>query len=149
MIEIIKPALTDAKTLDEVKDGMLSVFSILRSKGILQIGYVSGIISSDGADKIPQNLARLSLYTNTIRDSTSFPVFSPTCVFDNHLFTRINAKKLSGEDFMVFWRAILRNEQRYITDIFMTPRWQESVGATEEHQIAEELKLNIFYINDI
>lgn len=77
-----------------------------------------------------------------------FPIFSPTDVFDQKLFEQINAHQLTGEDFMVFWRAILRTDERYITDIFMTPRWQQSIGAVEEHQIAQELGMNICYINN-
>lgn len=149
MLEIIRPALVEARTLDEVKTGVLSVLSDFRNKGFSQIGYVSGIISSDGPAKISQNLLRLAEHTKNISYSNTFPVFSPTCVFDDNLFKRIGAENLSGEDFMVFWRAILRDKHRYVTDIFMTPRWEYSEGATEEHQIAKELKLNIYYVKDI
>lgn len=47
---------------------------------------------------------------------------------------------------MKFWRDIL--ESGHVTDIFMTPRWEQSKGAIDEHEAAKQLGIKIHYMNN-
>lgn len=56
MLEVIRPAVIEARSLDDVRDSMFLVFKEIRAKGYSRIGYVSGIIGSDGHEDIARNL---------------------------------------------------------------------------------------------
>lgn len=146
MKEQIYLAVYNATTLANVRDGLFTVFTNTRKEGQQKIGYVSGIITSEGRENIPRNIDRLAKFTEHIRTQQDFPVFSPTDVFYDELIDRLVANNLKNDDFIQFWREVLGAEEKFITDIFMTPRWELSQGATDEHDLSKKLGLTIHYI---
>lgn len=144
MREIIRESVRDAVTLAEVRDGLLRVFvREKRGKDGLRIGYVSGIITSDGPAHIEENIQRLAEYTERIREREGVLTFSPVDVFDDALFARLKADTLPQESWWIFWREVLGSG--HVTDIYMTPRWQESTGARDEHETASKLGIVVHY----
>ena len=150
MIELLQPRLKNIGSLGELLPAVREVLDSVKIQveGLerKRIGYVSGIISSDGPDKIQENIERLKRFTDTVRSAYQFPVFSATDIFTDEIYQRCSKDRpLLNADFIQFWRNLL--EAGLVTDVFMTPRWEESEGATDEHSIAEQEGLNIHYIN--
>jgi hypothetical protein len=76
-------------------------------------------------------------------------IFSSVDLFyGNEFYNQIEDTRLPYKErrtaFIGFYREILQNS--FITDIFMTPRWQKSEGATDEHETAKKQKLTIHYV---
>lgn len=134
-------AIQKANALEEVQVAMTNVLQEL-SGG--RVGYVSGIVTSDGADKIEENLQRLKDFARDLRTRYGFPIFSPSDVFPKDVLGRVQKNGATNDGFVQFWRTLLNSG--HITDIFMTPRWQESRGATDEHSIAQSRDLKIHYL---
>ena len=148
--DAIAPALKTSSNLIEVRISVVKVLENIKiNHTFVKLGYVSGIISSDGDEKILENTNRLENYTNYIRKIQKFPIFSSTDIFCNDLYARLQEiklpKKEREEKFIVFWREILTSG--HVTDIFMTPRWKESRGAQDEHKTALRLGIRIHYVN--
>ena len=148
--KIIALVLTTASNLIEVRLSVVQVLEEAKTKHVSgRLGYVSGIITSDGDEKILENTNRLENYTNDIRKIQKFPIFSPTDIFSDDLNARLQEMKLPKEEreekFIVFWREILTSG--HVTDIFMTPRWRKSRGAQDEHKTALKVGIGIHYLN--
>lgn len=144
MKDLISQAVKDANDFTLVLNRVIEILWQLKRKGIQRIGYVAGLVSSDGEEKIQENLERLNFYTNLL--SKKYPkakFFSAADIFNKELY-----KKLLGENFIIskrkksfleFWRGILKNGG--VDDVSMTPGWDRSVGAINEHKTI--LKLGI------
>lgn len=66
-----------ATTLDEVRFAVVRALAEVKTeRGTDRIGYVSGIITSDGREHIERNMQRLATHTELLRASHPFPVFS-------------------------------------------------------------------------
>jgi phosphoglycolate phosphatase-like HAD superfamily hydrolase len=146
----IASALKTSSNFIEVRLSVGRVLEETKRKHVSgRVGYVSGIISSDGDEKILKNITRLENYTNDIRKIHKFPIFNPPDIFSDDLYARLQElkvpKKEREEKFIVFWREILTSG--HITDIFMTPRWRESRGAQDEHKTALRVGIRIHYVN--
>ena len=146
MREAISTAVKKSKSLAEVRESLFDVFADFRKQGFDRIGYVSGMVTSGGKENIPKNIERLTKFTDHVRALYIFPVFSATDVFDDVLFVRLSAAGFKNEDWVVFWREVLGAKAKYVTDIFMTPKWEESRGAADEHKTAKKMKITINYI---
>ncbi|MEK7526237.1 MAG: DUF4406 domain-containing protein [Patescibacteria group bacterium] len=147
MRELIREKVKESNSLNEIRDAVLQVFREAKENGFTRIGYVSGVITSEGPDKIAQNIQRLEKFTDHIRDQHDFPIFSATNVFDDTLFERINAHEIPQSEWWRFWQEVLGDQENYVTDIFMTPKWEISSGARDEHQTAQKIGMNIVYID--
>lgn len=147
MKEKIADAVKMSNSLAQVRDSLLGVFREYRLAGHNRIGYVSGAITADGRENIPKNIARLERFTEQIRTQREFPVFSATDVFDDELFKRLDALGFKNENWITFWQEVLGSEEKFVTDMFMTPRWQKSRGATDEHDVATRVGMTIYYID--
>ena len=146
MKEIIQPRLKSVGSFGELFSIVCTTLQEVKEKGQTRIGYVSGIISSDGPDKIQENIERLQRITEILRGNHKFPIFSATDIFTNEVYERCTKDSvLLNTDFIQFWRNLLG--AGFVTDVFMTPRWEFSEGATDEHLVADELGLNIHYFN--
>lgn len=144
MREIIRVSVQEATTLVEVREGLLRAFvQEKQGKDGLRIGYVAGIITSDGPDRIEENIQRLEEHTQRIREKENILIFSAVDVFDEELFARLKAHTLPSDSWWIFWREVLGSG--HVTDIYMTPRWQESTGARDEHKTAVRLGIAIHY----
>ncbi|MDP2671732.1 MAG: DUF4406 domain-containing protein [bacterium] len=146
MTELLQEHVKEASTLAEVLEGVFKAFHVAGDGKKKSIGYVSGIITSDGPDKIQKNIEVLDGYTAKVRAQREFPIFSAVDVFSNEVFARLNAFELPAESFEDFWRQILNSG--WVSHIFMTPRWQESKGATDEYKTAKKLALKIHFIRE-
>ena len=144
--EKITEAVKGSNSLAQVRDSLFNVFREYRFAGHNRIGYVSGAITADGRENIPKNIVRLGKFTEQIRSEQKIPVFSATDVFDDELFKRLDAAGFVNADWEVFWREVLGAEEKFVTDMFMTPRWEKSNGACNEHRIAQERGMTICYI---
>ncbi len=149
MVEKIKPVLINARNLTEVESAMVDLFVTLkRADSVTDIGYVAGIITSDGSKHIEANILRLANYTERLRTAHDFPIFSATDVFSSELFKRLPEMALPHHEreihFINFWRNILNSG--HVSHIFMTPRWDKSKGAMDEHQTARQRGLKIYYV---
>jgi hypothetical protein len=51
------------------------------------------------------------------------------------------------QHFQNFWRGILGSG--HVTDIFLTPRWKESRGATDEFQTATTLGIEVHDLEEM
>ncbi len=108
----------------------------------VKVVYVSGMISSDGPPKIPENLRLLAKRTEEIRvKEDEALVFSASDIFSVELGNRLHATGVLGADYMLFWRKIL--EAGIVDTVVMTKRWRNSVGARDEFNVAMELGLKI------
>lgn len=134
-------------------ENVLSKINILLSKARQKstekrLGYVAGIISSDGIEHMQKNIDILARHTERIKEQYGFPMFSAVDVFGNGVYQKLEdfnkEEHLRHKSFIEFWRKILSSG--HVTDIFMTPRWKESKGATDEHETAKKLGLTIHYI---
>jgi hypothetical protein len=142
---IFREGLIDSVTLAEVGIGVIEILKSLKDSGEGRIGFVSGIITSDGEKFIGLNLRRLASYTEFIRKANDFPIFSATDVFDEALTMRIGHN--AEERWLSFWKSILHSG--HITDLFMTPRWKESRGARDEYKAGKEIGMRIQDMGDL
>jgi hypothetical protein len=150
MRERIRQAVAEANDLEGVKRQLMDVLSTVRleerlkqTEGCARIGYVAGIVTSDGPERIWENVAKLIERTEAISQEVDFPVFSSAWVFTSDVFERINAESYPQEAWLEFWREVLGSS--LITDVFMTQRWRESRGASDEEETARNLGLRIHY----
>lgn len=144
-------ALKRAKTLLHVEKELIKLFKITKNiSNIARIGYVAGIINSDGPEYVKVNRKKLADHAEKLRKVNKFPTFSAVDVFSEDIYARLEEMKLSLDKreakMRSFWRQILISG--HVTDIFMTPRWKKSKGATDEHKIAKRIGLTIHYVED-
>ncbi len=138
--EMLRTIISSTTKISSVETQVITALEKVKMVGIKNIGYVSGVISSDGVKHIPANVKVLEMYTEFYRSYTPFPVFSSSDIFHGRYVEKFN---LTQSEWVGFWNNILKSET--ITDVFMTPRWEVSNGATEEHKTAKALNLNIHY----
>jgi hypothetical protein len=147
----IETGLETVNSLDTIYSRMVDLFSRVQvERGAGQIGYVSGIINSDGPEHVARNVLKLAAYTETIRSAHDFPIFSATDIFTPTVREALPEMQLQYTDreelFYDFWRKVLCCG--YVTDIFMTPRWPLSKGAVDEFLTAQRAKLRIWTVEE-
>lgn len=145
MREIITHAVSLAITLDEVRNGLIEVLGFTRRRSD-KLGYAAGVITSDGPERQAANIARLIGWTDRLREQYDFPIFSATDVFSDEVFERIEATRYPQLAWLDFWRVVLGSS--HVTDIFMTPGWRRSKGATDEHETAEKNNIRIHDLDE-
>ena len=144
--------IRETTSLPEVQEGLLRVFRTVKEAEPQQrIGVVSGIITSEGDEFMERNIRRLHLYTAHLSQLHNFPVFSSVDVFGNGLYSQIKEfsfeRELREKHFVDFWRGVYRSG--HLTDVFMTPRWEKSSGARDEHAISLEEQIAIHYVDPV
>lgn len=145
----LSQSFKEVSSLMGVKNELLVLFDkTKKEKNNTRIGYVAGIITSDGLEHMQRNIERLARNTEEIRQTVNFPLFSATEIFGNGVYNKISEFHVKeperGELFINFWREILSSG--YITDIYLTPRWDESKGARDEFETAKQQGLEIHYV---
>jgi len=147
--ERIRTKSQSSESLDDVKKHLFEIFRDLKTEGYNKLGYVAGIITAEGPENMAKNLKRLEKFTDLVRSQNDFPIFSPTDIFDRALFAKLEANGFKNADWEVFFRQVLSGEgQHFVTDIFMTPKWEISHGSTDEHKTAKENGIEIHYLTD-
>ena len=148
---LIKKELKSVTNLDQTSKIVLSMLKDLKDSKESRIGYVAGVVTSDGPEKIDENVRNLINCTKNIRKQYNFPIFSSTDIFDKKFIENLDEMslppKIFEERFLYFWEKIL--ESGYVTDIFLTPGWERSRGAKFEHNIANNKRLEIHYYKSL
>lgn len=144
MKDRITEAISGARSLPEVQEALLDLVSAEHTRNINRIGIISGIVSSEGMDNIPQNMVRLQTYTALMGQRYSEArFFSAADVFTAEIYANLPEFQLPRPEidhaFMEFWRGILGSG--FISDVSFTPRWRKSVGATDEHVTVTKLSV--------
>lgn len=137
----LREKLLTAQAMGEIESLTLGVLEELRRE-VDRLGYVAGIISSDGLEHVSENCRKLMDATAALRLLHDFPIFSSQDIFTSELYARLQPHDLAEENFRSLWSNIL--DSRLVTDVFFTPRWEESRGARMEHETAQKLGLRIF-----
>lgn len=124
MEKIIGPSLKSATTLLHIKGKLVKLFKNTKKKnGFTKIGYVAGIINSDGPQYFEINRKKLIAHVEKLRKAHKFPIFSAVDVFSDNIYAQLEEMGLSFEKREIkmrsFWRQVLRSG--HVTDIFMTP----------------------------
>ena len=148
MRELIFEAVSEAETLNDVYKGLIAVLNQINRSRNLRIGYVAGIITSEGQERAESNFQRLAKYTEFLRFRHDIPMVSASEIFRSDILDRGKQGHPGYEqaDFLRFWRSILACG--HITDVFFTPRWEESFGARDEYDIAKSLNLRIHFVEE-
>jgi hypothetical protein len=151
----LRRALEGSKDMDDVAYRMVESFRRLREEhNMKRLGYVSGIITSDGPEFMVRNRAILKAFAEHLKGKHDLQIFAPSDVFEEENDydlvltdgrTRI-ARPNDDTVFYMFWRKVLTCG--YVTDIFMTPRWKKSKGAMDEHNTAIEAGIRMHYLED-
>lgn len=152
MISTIYNGIKHSTSLEHVNEGLIKVIKKISESSVSQrIGFVAGIISSDGDENMPNNIEKLRQYTEKLRKKYNFPIFSSVDVFNNGLYDQMEEvefeRELREHHFVQFWKMILKSG--HITDIFMTPRLEMSRGAKVEYITAKKLKIKIHFVKEI
>lgn len=109
-----------------------------------KICYVAGKVTADGVDGILKNLDRLKAYTEQLDSTNNIFVFSAADIFNTEVYWKLNLPYPDHEyEFYEFWGEILKSG---VTDIYMTPKWEDSAGATDEYNRAVKLELTIHFL---
>ncbi len=147
MKDVIHKHINKANSLSEVRNALIKALEeIKNTREITHIGYVSGIVSSDGIEYIKRNIQVLGQYTEKLKNIHKFPMFSAADVLSEEIFLKIDGANLPTQVWFDFWRNIL--ETGYITDIFMTPGWEASLGAKDEYETAQKLGISIVILKE-
>lgn len=141
----LRKAIKSCSTFDEVLETTLKILEkTIQENPSVAIGYVAGKVTADGQANILKNLKRLHKYTRKVTKFHGQFAFSAADIFNNDVYWKLNiATPLHKEDFYKFWRAVV---SKGVTDIYMTPKWEKSLGAKDEHSIAKELGIRIHYL---
>jgi len=147
----IRRAIKNSTRLQHVQEAIIEVFiDTNKNNPSKKIGYVAGIISSDGDEHVLKNQKRLEQIAEKLKKKTGFPVFSSVDLFGDGKYDQIDdyhvKRPLREKGFIQFWESLLKSG--HITDIYMTPRWKESKGAKAEHAVAKQNGLTIHYIDE-
>ena len=145
MRELFFEAVGDKTTLNEVYREVVRILRRVRSPNG-RLGYVAGIITTDGPEYIDRNFRILETYTKELQSLSPFPVFSATEIFHPNHRDYLESVFVP-DDFYKFWRSILSSG--HVTDVFFAPRWNESAGALDEHIIAKTIGLSVHYLDPI
>jgi hypothetical protein len=152
MREFIEPALADIERLN-LGNVIAATSEVLENhkvnNGHIRMGLVSGMISSDGPDRIEHHLKRLEYNTQLIRSRLDFPVLSARDIFTDTIYAQLAEMELPAEmrerEFVKFWRDLLAirssDGKNHFTDLFRTPYDYKSRGARDEQRMARRLGL--------
>lgn len=138
----LQDQLRAASTMKEVRDGLIALLARVKAEHPEErILYVIGIISSDGAEHVQRNLDALERNTKLLREHYGPFVFSARSVWSDELFARVGSPNIPEQDFIQLWDEMLHCG--CISGLLLTPRWEISRGAQDEHRIARSLNLEI------
>jgi hypothetical protein len=136
--------VASARTLDTIADAAIKDLTELSQK-YRRIGYVCGILTSDGMQFKDDNKALLRLYTAQISKSVNYPIFCAATLAND----KIEAKIARYNQFDVnhkLWDRVMRSG--LVTDMFMAPRWYLSTGSRVEFSAAVDEEMAIHHVHD-
>lgn len=140
----LRKVAKDNVTLDQKLSAITKLLSsVLKLDPTLRIRYLAGRVTSDGPDFISQNLTKLNTYTDELEKKYGQYVFSAEDVFadEKYWMKNITSKDLK-HIYVEFWQKLLKGG---VTDMYMSPGWETSNGATFEHEFAQKNCIKIHY----
>ena len=151
MISEFEKILNNSSDLKSVEMTLLAYLEKVRKiEKRERIGFVSGSVFSDGEENVKRNIKILHNRTEKVRKTHNFPIFSAYDVLYNGLFWKLPESRLPFEKrrplFFGFWKRVM--ECGYVTDMFMSPGWEKSVGAVKEHESAVKMEMRVCYLNN-
>lgn len=115
--------------------------------GAERIGFVSGIVASQGPEHVKENMKKLLDETTRLGAEHGFPVFSSTEIFTSGVWEKLPEVKLPKAERSPHMHKLFRDILAGgVTDLFMMPDWEQSGGAIDENKAAKELGLQIHYL---
>ena len=85
----------------------------------------------------------MNKYKQEIINKNQGFIFSAADIFSNEIYWKMNISNPDHKkEFYDFWRTILNN----VAVIYMTPGWEKSSGAKDEHNTAKKLGIKIIYL---
>jgi len=133
--------LKPGDSLHTVHSALIPILT--RAKTGTRLGYCAGLVSSEGSEHVTKNFERLVRFARHLEQLHGFAVFSSGDIFRPEVLEIV--KHSPEHDFYQFWRNVLSSG--LVTDVFMTPRWERSRGAMDEHETAKKLGIAIYYLD--
>ncbi len=109
-----------------------------------RIGYVSGVITSDGPHRVPDNREELIRLAGVLQEMRHFPIFTLQDAFTLETLARLKEAGYAARHYADLAAQVL--ESGHITDAFFAPRWEISPTSVLEHDVAERFGIAIHYI---
>lgn len=109
-----------------------------------RIGYVSGVLTSDGPHRVLDNREELIRLAGVLQEMHHFPIFTLQDVFTPETLRRLKEAGHTSRHYTDLAAQVLQSG--HITDVFFAPRWEGSQTALFEHDIADRFGLRINYI---
>ena len=143
----LKDLIIHSRSLEDILEKLLTLYAQLK-KSHPRMGYVAGIITSDGPEKEEENREKLHKHTLALEKKLKYPIFSSIDIFSGEVYMKIPYYELKYEEreetVRAFWDGLLG--AGYVTDIFMTPGWERSTGAKRELEISQQNGIKIHYL---
>ena len=109
-----------------------------------QIGYVSGVLTSDGPYRVLDNREELIRLAGVLQEMHHFPIFTLQDAFTPETLRRLKEAGHTSRHYTDLATQVLQSG--HITDVFFAPRWEDSSAARMERDAAERFGLRINYI---
>lgn len=142
--QVISLELTNLESLEEIYQRLIFILRDYKNNHNSKIGFVSGKVNSEGLENKQKNLKRLLIYSENLEKEYCFPVFSCSDITTVQMYERFAKNNIVYRDLLCFWERVIR--AKIMTDIFMTPGWEKSKGAQNEHKTAKSCRLKIHYL---
>ena len=143
MQKLIYQAVKKSRSFAEIEKNLIAFLKNISDKNT-QIGFVTGIINSDGPECVERHKNNLQKATKLLQQQNEFPIFSCLDVYENELREMLIRQSVTYQDYLLFWRHIL--ESGYITILYLTPGWQRSTGVKDEIMTAKKMGLKIIEV---
>ena len=109
-----------------------------------RIGYVSGILTSEGPHRVLQNREELIRLAGVLQEMHHFPIFTLQDIFTPETLRLLKEAGHTSLHYTDLATQVLQSG--HITDTFFAPRWKISPTVCLEHDAAERFGLKIHYI---
>jgi hypothetical protein len=145
LARLLRSSTRGAFTLEEASQALTTALRAFKlENSVYRLGFVAGIRESDGPEMIEANSQRLAGHTASLRTLSCLPLlFSCMDIYDADFlrrFERIESKPAWDG----FYRRLF--EPGLITHLFLTPRWENSVGTRVEYELAIEFGMRIYLV---
>ncbi|QQG44393.1 MAG: DUF4406 domain-containing protein [Candidatus Roizmanbacteria bacterium] len=147
------------RNFSDIQNALKKSIDEMKERGIQKIGFVSGPVAKNSEPdpelrrkSTMENSERMRKYAAQLREEQGFPVFASTDIFDIiwddlEELKRVKEGTLSREEMSAMMKPLFQEVLRSgVTDIYMIPGWDQSEGAVDEFKTAQEIGINIHYL---
>lgn len=133
------------RNFDEAHAHIVHVLRTFRNEYYYpRIGYVSGVVTSDGPHRVLDNREELIRLAGVLQEMHHFPIFTLQDAFTSDTLRRLKEAGHTSRHYTDLATQVLQSG--HITDVFFAPRWEDSFTARVEHDVAGRFRLRITYI---